>query len=95
MTKKEKHLYDQEVIYTSVIDEITSLMQVSKSDINTKKSISDCGFDSASLVKFTNNLNKKYNLDLTPIIFFQIPDIREFCHYLTETINSTSSRSTA
>ena len=43
----------------------------------------DLGFDSIGLTNFANAINEKYQLDISPVLFFDYPSIGEIAKYLS------------
>src|SRR5262249_6605246 len=48
------------------------------------KILMDLGFDSIGLAAFANAINEKYQLDITPVLFFDYPSVGEIAKYLSE-----------
>lgn len=44
----------------------------------------DLGFDSIGLTTFANAVNDKYELEITPVLFFEYPNIREIGRYIAD-----------
>jgi acyl transferase domain-containing protein len=67
-------------------DELTqlavSLLSVPASEIAADRVLVDLGFDSIGLTNFANAINQKFQLDLTPVVFFDYPSIQELARYL-------------
>lgn len=93
----EEEVYDdtEEEIHTdnkslkneviNLIKEIVSQMTgISKSRLELENNLSDYGYDSVGLIKLSNTVNKKFNIDVTPAIFFEYPSIGEFTDYLLD-----------
>ncbi len=57
-------------------------LKVDDGDIATDKVLIDLGFDSLGLTKFASAINEKYQLDITPVLFFDYPSIAEIAQYL-------------
>ena len=61
---------------------VMDLLKVEADDISQEKVLLDLGFDSIGLTTFANTINEKYQLDLTPVLFFDYPSIAEIAKYL-------------
>ncbi|HEY8459578.1 MAG TPA: beta-ketoacyl synthase N-terminal-like domain-containing protein, partial [Blastocatellia bacterium] len=58
-------------------------LKVGAGDISPDKILMDLGFDSIGLATFANAINEKYQLDITPVLFFDHPSIGEIAKYLS------------
>lgn len=59
-------------------------LKLDEDDVSIDKILLDIGFDSIGLASYANALNDKYGLtDITPVLFFEYPSIREITKYLT------------
>ena len=58
------------------------LLKLAADDIASDKILLDLGFDSIGLTTFANAINDKYQLDITPVLFFDYPTIGEITKYL-------------
>jgi amino acid adenylation domain-containing protein len=54
-----------------LLEAVASLMKFDIRDLEPDAEWNDYGFDSISLTDFSNRLNQKYRLDLTPTVFFE------------------------
>jgi polyketide synthase PksN len=62
---------------------VMDLLKLDLSDMSVDKILLDLGFDSIGLTTFANAVNEKYQLDITPVLFFDYPSIREIAQYLS------------
>ncbi|TCS93645.1 non-ribosomal peptide synthetase [Hazenella coriacea] len=62
--------------------EISKSLKLKIDEIEDHVEMSQYGFDSISMTEFTNKLNRKYKLELTPTIFFEQPTVHDFATYL-------------
>ncbi|WP_273328147.1 SDR family NAD(P)-dependent oxidoreductase, partial [Vallitalea guaymasensis] len=69
-------------IKTTLKQMVSKLLQVKMQDIDVDTKLNEYGFDSITFTEFANKLNQKYNLELTPTIFFEYSTIHELTHYL-------------
>ena len=58
------------------------MLKLAAEDIASDKILLDLGFDSIGLTTFANAINDKYQLDITPVLFFDYPTIGEITRYL-------------
>jgi acyl transferase domain-containing protein len=58
-------------------------LNLSAGDISPDKMLMDLGFDSIGLATFANAINEKYQLDITPVLFFDYPSVGEIAKYLS------------
>ncbi|MBT2575227.1 amino acid adenylation domain-containing protein [Bacillus sp. ISL-51] len=75
LLEKVKHLLKQQA---------SALLKVKVDSIDHHEEMTKYGLDSISMTEFTNQLNRTYQLKLTPTIFFDHPTIHEFAVHLTE-----------
>src|SRR5260370_5053749 len=61
---------------------VMELLKLDASDISPDKILLDLGFDSIGLTTFADAINEKYELDLTPVLFFDYPSIGEIAKHL-------------
>lgn len=61
---------------------VVDLLKVSSSDVAPDKILLDLGFDSIGLTGYANAVNDKYQLDITPVLFFDYPSVEEIAKYL-------------
>jgi len=61
---------------------VSEILKLDIQDIDTAEDMSGFGFDSITLTKFTNELNKKYELLLSPAILFEYRSLASFTEYL-------------
>lgn len=75
---------------TNILEELTNdlikissgILKVSEDRIVTNRDISEYGFDSLSNTELANNINQKFNLDITPVLFFEYTTIHAIAAYL-------------
>jgi acyl transferase domain-containing protein/tryptophanase/acyl carrier protein len=61
---------------------VMEFLKLEAGDISTDKILLDLGFDSIGLMTFANSINEKYQLDITPVLFFDYPSIGEIAKHL-------------
>ena len=57
-------------------------LKLDADDMSADKILLDLGFDSIGLTTFANTVNEKFNLDITPILFFEYPSVGEIAKHL-------------
>ena len=57
-------------------------LKLDASDVPLDKILLDLGFDSIGLTGYANIINEKYQLDITPVLFFDYPTIGDIAKYL-------------
>lgn len=64
-----------------VLNQLTQLvvefLKLEPSDITADKILLDLGFDSIGLTSFANMINDVYGLNVTPVLFFEYPTLKE------------------
>ncbi len=61
---------------------VMEFLKIGAADMDTSKILLDLGFDSIGLTTFANAINEKYQLDITPVLFFDYPSVSEIAKYL-------------
>ncbi|HYJ85578.1 MAG TPA: SDR family NAD(P)-dependent oxidoreductase, partial [Pyrinomonadaceae bacterium] len=80
------------LLQRDLVKTVSALLKISETRISLDKNLSDYGFDSVSLVEFSNQLNRKYQLEITPAIFFEYSSLNTFSKHLHEEYNETLAR---
>lgn len=62
---------------------VMDLLKLEAGDVAQDKILLDLGFDSIGLTTFANAVNDKYQLDITPVLFFDYPSIEELAKHLS------------
>jgi polyketide synthase PksN len=60
----------------------SAILKINLKDMGPDDNISEYGFDSISFTELANRINEKYQLELTPAIFFEYPSIGAFSQFL-------------
>ena len=63
---------------------VMDFLKIDAEDIDLDTILLDLGFDSIGLTSFSNLVNEKYGLDITPVTFFEYPNIREIAKHLAK-----------
>lgn len=63
---------------------ISDLLKIPMKRIREDNDLSDYGFDSIKFTDFSNAINRQFDLDITPAIFFEYSTIESFADYLVE-----------
>ena len=82
MTPERSEISDQ--LLRQLSSTVAEILKVKKEDIDPDVELFSHGFDSISLTKLVKKINKKYHLNLTPILFFEHSSLRSFSAYLLE-----------
>lgn len=62
---------------------VMEFLKLGPEDMSAEKILLDLGFDSIGLTRFANTINEKYQLDITPVLFFDCPSIGEIAKHLS------------
>ncbi|MBZ9609086.1 SDR family NAD(P)-dependent oxidoreductase [Clostridium estertheticum] len=73
-----------ENVQDSLSNIISSIMKIDLKDLHMDEDMGEYGFNSITFTDFTNVINEKYSIRVTPAIFFEYPTIRSFAGYLIE-----------
>ncbi|MBF0119026.1 MAG: SDR family NAD(P)-dependent oxidoreductase [Desulfobacterales bacterium] len=76
-------------VYKDLFKIISEILKIHEKDININEDISEYGFDSISFTKFANRLNEKYDLEITPVLFFEHKSIKDFSKFLCDSYLET------
>ncbi len=68
----------------NILEIVSEILSIDKENIELDVENSDYGFDSISTTDFINRVNEKYNLELTPPIFFEYSTLGSFIQYLLD-----------
>ena len=63
---------------------VMRLLKLDASEMAADKILMDLGFDSIGLTTFANAVNDKFQLDITPVLFFDYPSIAEIAAHLAD-----------
>jgi polyketide synthase PksN len=63
---------------------VMDFLKLDADDIDLDSILLDLGFDSIGLTSFSNLVNDQYGLDITPVTFFEYPNIREIAKHLAQ-----------
>jgi len=69
-------------IVEALIQSVAGVMKFDAADVEAEGEWDDYGFDSLSLTDFSNRLNQRYGLDLTPTVFFEHQTIAALADWL-------------
>ena len=58
-------------------------LKLDAADVSADEILLDLGFDSIGLTTYANAINDKYQLDITPVLFFDYPSIGEIAKHLS------------
>ncbi len=88
--QSDKELFT--VVRDVLSDIVMELLKIDSDDISYDKILLDLGFDSIGLTTYANRINEYYKLDVTPVLFFEYPSIKEIATFLSrEHKNEVSS----
>lgn len=79
-----------EIIKNDISQLVKDFLKLSEEDLDVDSILLDLGFDSIGLATFANKINDKYNLDLSPIIFFEYPNIEKVSEFIASKTNIKS-----
>ncbi|WP_372366348.1 aminotransferase class III-fold pyridoxal phosphate-dependent enzyme [Candidatus Uabimicrobium sp. HlEnr_7] len=76
-------------IRTILVQIASTTSKIEECHIDSSMELSEYGFDSITFTEFANQLNERYDLNLTPAIFFEYPTIDELTNYLISEFESS------
>ena len=75
-------------LFTSLLNDLSQIvmghLKLEAGDVADDKVLLDLGYDSIGLTSFANAVNEKYQLDITPVLFFDYPSLGEIAKHLAE-----------
>jgi len=74
---------------------VAEILTIEADAISTDSVLMDLGFDSIGLTKFADAINERYQVDLTPVLFFEYPSISTIATYLSTERASEVRRASA
>ncbi len=72
------------LVLAAVREAASAQLKVSPDDIDVDVELTEYGFDSISFTQFANRLNELFDLELTPTLFFEYPELEGLAGYLAE-----------
>ena len=69
-------------VQSMLVGMVSESLKIGRHDIDVDSELSEFGFDSITLTKFGNQLSEKYNLELSPTVFFEHPTLERLSNYL-------------
>jgi polyketide synthase PksN len=79
-------------IQKDVVKMVSAISKVKENRLSDNKNLAEYGFDSITFVEFTNTINKKFNLGITPAVFFEYPSLGTFTGYLYKQYRESFAR---
>jgi len=77
-----------EDLFTPLLSDLSQIvmnhLKLEAGDVAHDKILLDLGYDSIGLTSFANAVNEKYQLDITPVLFFDYPSLGEIARHLSE-----------
>ncbi|XLS29198.1 SDR family NAD(P)-dependent oxidoreductase [Flavobacteriaceae bacterium M23B6Z8] len=70
------------LVQENLIKIAMDFLKLEEDDVSLDKILLDIGFDSIGLASYANSINDIYGTDVTPVLFFEYPSIREITKYL-------------
>ena len=79
----------EDKLLPALIAAAAAQLKVSASDLADDEDLTEYGFDSIGFTQFTNALNDRFALELTPVVFFEHPTLAALASHLAKTHGST------
>ena len=71
-----------EKVQSALARTVSDLLKIRLEDIRITVEMFEYGFDSTTFIEFAKVLNRKYQLELAPPVFFEYPSIKSLAEYL-------------
>lgn len=65
-----------------LLEEMSKQLMIAPSELDVEAELSEFGLDSIALTTFINHLNEEYEIELSPVVFFEYPTLEQFAGYL-------------
>jgi polyketide synthase PksL len=75
-------------VQQDLVSLVEQTAKIKAENIRLSDTLSELGFDSITFKELSSRLEKYYNLQLTPSIFFTYPSIQELSHHFVETYSN-------
>lgn len=72
------------LVLRSLVEETSAQLKVAEEDLEPDIELTEYGFDSIGFTQFANRLNARFDLELTPTLFFEYPTLEGLAGYLSE-----------
>jgi len=72
-----------DLLVCDLSETVMELLKLSAEELSVDSILLDLGFDSIGFTAFANAINKRYRLDINPVLFFEYPSIRAIAGVLT------------
>lgn len=72
------------VVRKALVQIVSDILKIKEKDIYPDKEMSEYGFSSLTLTDFTNQINEKFNLAITPAIFFEHSTLESLTKHLCD-----------
>jgi polyketide synthase PksN len=72
------------LVQQRLTDIVIDFLKLDESDVDLDTILLDLGFDSIGLASFANAVNDVYQTELTPVLFFEYPNIREIAKHIAQ-----------
>ncbi|MBR9970322.1 non-ribosomal peptide synthetase [Magnetospirillum sulfuroxidans] len=74
----------RDAILAAVMQATAKQLKVDLADLDADQELTEYGFDSIGFTQFANSLNASFDLDLTPVVFFEHPTLDGLAGYLCQ-----------
>ncbi|WP_281988846.1 SDR family NAD(P)-dependent oxidoreductase [Aquimarina aggregata] len=71
-----------EKLQAYIISEIAGILKLEATQINPEKELQEYGLDSMMVTRFSNQINKEFDIELIPTVLFNYPTIAKLSEYL-------------
>ncbi|MBO0344280.1 amino acid adenylation domain-containing protein [Roseibium sp. CAU 1637] len=71
-------------VLVRLFEETGAQLKVPSDELDPDVELTEYGFDSIGFTQFANHLNDRFDLDLTPTLFFEFPTLDGLARYLSE-----------
>lgn len=72
------------LVLAGLVEEASAQLKVSVEDLDPDVELTEYGFDSIGFTQFANRLNDRFDLELTPTLFFEYPTLDGLAGHLSE-----------
>lgn len=82
VAKRENAICGEKSMQNILLEMVSKILKIEKKNIDPDEMLKEFGFDSITFTELANTLNDKFDLELTPSIFYEYTTLNEFLDFL-------------
>lgn len=80
--KRENAICGEKSMQNILLEMVSKILKIEKKNIDPDEMLKEFGFDSITFTELANMLNDKFDLELTPSVFYEYTTLNEFLDFL-------------